>query len=494
MSLRRRRPAIRHPRDAANPSGDAARGGGEHFRRGADPYRLGTRRRSAVFVLFIAAGLIALVVASPASAATRTWSGLGTTNNWTEAANWVGGLIPGAADVATFDGTSAKAATINANISVGGIDITAAYAGAITQAPGSTVTVGASGFSQAGATFTGGTAAMTVNGPYTLSGGSFTATSATLSISGAFTDSSAGSFNAGTGTVALIGGAATIDVPGNETFNNLTHTAGAKTIAAGDTLTVSGNTVLTAGSLAGTGTLAARGAISQASGYGGGAATLLIDGTGAQTFTGAATTAAGTLPALVINKPSGTLTLAGTIRTTNSWTYTAGTLDPGTSTVVFAGGTVSGSHSLNNVEFRATTSIAAGTTLTATGSTALTGGCAQRHRHPGRAGGHQPGSRLRRRDRHPADRRRGRPDPDRILRGRGREPAGRRHQQAVWHPHPGGDGGSIHPHHQQLDVHRGDPRPGHLHGRLRGWHGQRLAHAQQRRIPGDDVDRGGHDA
>src|SRR5439155_10886565 len=80
------------------------------------------------------------------------------------------------------------------------------------------------------------------------------------------------------------------------------------------------------------------------------------------------------LPLVVINKPSGTLTLAGTIRTANNWTYTAGTLDPGTSTVVFAGGTITGSHSLNAVDLRATTSIAAGTTLTVTGSTTLTTG------------------------------------------------------------------------------------------------------------------------
>ena len=55
---------------------------------------------------------------------------------------------------------------------------------------------------------------------------------------------------------------------------------------------------------------------------------------------------------MVIDKPSGTLSLAGTIRSGNGWTYTAGTVDPGTSTVVFAGGTVSGSHALNAVDFR----------------------------------------------------------------------------------------------------------------------------------------------
>ena len=58
---------------------------------------------------------------------------------------------------------------------------------------------------------------------------------------------------------------------------------------------------------------------------------------------------------MVINKPAGTLTLAGTIRTASNWTYTAGGLNAGTSTLVFAGGTISGSHSLNAVDLRATT-------------------------------------------------------------------------------------------------------------------------------------------
>ena len=142
----------------------------------------------------------------------------------------------------------------------------------------------------------------------------------------------------------------------------------AVTLTLNGAIQVAGPTVLTDGTINGAGALQARGDISQASTFDGGTGTLLIDGTGAQTFTGAATTAAGTLPALVINKPSGTLTLAGTIRTTNSWTYTAGTLDPGTSTVVFAGGTVSGSHPLNNVEIRGAVTVPAGTTLALAGS------------------------------------------------------------------------------------------------------------------------------
>ena len=88
-----------------------------------------------------------------------------------------------------------------------------------------------------------------------------------------------------------------------------------------------------------------------------------------QTFTGASTAAAGNLPNLVIDKPSGTLTLAGTIRTSHNWTYTAGTVDPGTSTVVFAGTlAVSGSHTLHDLTIATgTITVAAGTTVTIPG-------------------------------------------------------------------------------------------------------------------------------
>ena len=331
------------------------------------------RRHVAGGLILCALIAVELLLSQPVAAATRTWTGLGATNNWTEPLNWSGSLVPGPADLATFDATSIKDVTINGAVSVAGISIGVGYTGIITQGAGVSVTVGATGFSQADGAFTGTSGAITVNGPFTLTLGSFTATSGTLSVSGSFTHA-AGGFADGGGTVSFGGGAATIDVPATETFNHMTFAAGAKTIAAGDTLTATGSLTLTAGSLAGTGTLAAQGNVSQASTYGGGTATLAIAGAGAQTFTGAATTAAGNLPPFVINKSAGTLTLAGTIRTASSWTYTAGTVDPGTSTVVFAGGTISGSQTLNAVDVRATTSIAAGTTLTAGGSFSQTSG------------------------------------------------------------------------------------------------------------------------
>ena len=64
---------------------------------------------------------------------------------------------------------------------------------------------------------------------------------------------------------------------------------------------------------------------------------LWINGTGSQLFTGSGTTGAGTLPNIVINKASGTLSLASTISCNGDWTYTQGTVSPGTSNVAFIG-------------------------------------------------------------------------------------------------------------------------------------------------------------
>ncbi|HLF61300.1 MAG TPA: hypothetical protein VI980_08995, partial [Acidimicrobiia bacterium] len=225
--------------------------------------------------------------------------GLGSTNNWSEGANWSTGVAPGSLDTAIFNATSSKNATINAAVNVGGIQIDTAYTGTVTQ--GSvTTTVGSFGFNQAGGTFVGSSSAITVNGAFTLSGGGFTSTAGILSVSGDFTHGG-GTFAPNGGTVTFTGGAAIVDVPGTETFNNLRFapaTAGAlKTVTAGTTLIAQGTLTLTEGAI-GTGTVSARGDITQASAFDGGTGLLTIDGTGAQTFTGSATTSAGTLPNL----------------------------------------------------------------------------------------------------------------------------------------------------------------------------------------------------
>ena len=318
----------------------------------------------AIVVFAVAAG-----APTPVRGAVRTWDGEALTDLWSDPLNWSSNLVPGAADTAVFDGTSVKNATIAINTSVGGVQVNAGYTGTITQSAGATLTVGGAGFSQAAGNFVGGTAAITVNGAFALSGGSFTSTTAILTVTGAFTRSGSGTFAHNGGTVAFSTSNVTIDVGGSLAFNNVSFVSGTKTIAAGSTLIV-GGTLNLAGGAVNTGTLAAQADISAQVGFtGGGTATLLIDGAGAQTFTGFHTLAAGSLPNVNIAKPSGTLTLAGTLRTARNWTYTSGGLVATGSTLIFNGTqTITGSHSLDTVQVRGgTLTIAAGTTLTVTG-------------------------------------------------------------------------------------------------------------------------------
>ncbi|MBI3615358.1 MAG: hypothetical protein HY211_02460, partial [Candidatus Omnitrophica bacterium] len=143
--------------------------------------------------------------------------------------------------------------------------------------------------------------------------------------------------------------------------------------------TTGGGVGYTTTGISGTGTIAAQGNVTVDGNNYSGTATLLINGTGNQTFTGSATQTSGYIPNVTINKPSGTLTLAGTIRTYRNWTYTAGTVDAGTSTVVFLGyssaAAITGSHTLNNVTVGyydgGVMTIASGTTLTVAGTLAL---------------------------------------------------------------------------------------------------------------------------
>jgi filamentous hemagglutinin family protein len=238
--------------------------------------------------------------------------------------------------------------------------------------------------------YTGGTGAQNLNGGLTVSGGTFTA-GTTTNVGGNFTVSS-GSFVEGTGTVVLNGGAATIDVVTSETFNNLTiDSTNIKTVAASDTLIVTGTLTLTDGSINQTtipagGTIAGRGNIVQASTFDGGTGRLQIDGTATQTFTGNATTSAGNLPDITINKTGGDITFSGTIRSsgqgTGAWTYTAGTVDMTTNDtlVVFDGtttldGTGTVSMTFDNLRFDGGTTTLAGAlvlagnlTITATGA------------------------------------------------------------------------------------------------------------------------------
>ena len=301
---------------------------------------------------------------------------------------FAGGTISGSHTL--FDVAFRATTTIAAGDTLTATGATTLTAGALNGAGG---TLAAQGSISLAAGYGGGTATLLINGAgaQTLTGSTTNAAGSlpvlvidkpagtlTLAVTaGAFIRTTnnwtylAGSIDPGTSTVVFAG---TQTISGSHALHDVVfRSALTHTVAAGTTLTVGGTLTLTDGTIT-TGTVAAQGDLSQASTFDGGSGTLRIDGAGAQVFTGSALLTTGTLPLLVIDKPAGTLTLAGIIRTTNNWTYLAGTIDPGTSTVVFAGGTISGSHTLFDVAFRATTTIAAGDTLTATGATTLTAG------------------------------------------------------------------------------------------------------------------------
>ncbi|GEM_PF-1840224 len=179
-------------------------------------------------------------------------------------------------------------------------------------------------------TFVGGSGTIDVNGALQLTAGAFTATSGTLSIGTGFTISG-GTFTHNAGTVAFDTGSATINI-GSAILNDLSLAIGTGTLTVTGTVDVDGDFAVT--SLAGIdgGTIAVAGNATSTDTDIVGTATILLDGGGNQTLGVLSST--GDFPNIAINKTGGTLTLEGTIETAD-WTYTAGTVNAGTSTVRF---------------------------------------------------------------------------------------------------------------------------------------------------------------
>jgi len=237
-------------------------------------------------------------------------------------------------------------------------------------------------------------ATATIDGAFTLQAGTFTASSGTTKFGAAETNGSltisGGTFNHNSGTIQWAGAnGATWNVNTSLALNdlNVAATSAGKTftVASGDTITVAGTLTQTKGGIASGGTLEADGDVTVvASTADGGTGTITFGGSSNQTFTHTgATQTSGILPLININKTGGTLTFAaGIIRTTNNWTYTAGTLDATTndSTVVFGSAslTITGSHTLDNVNFNGGSAvnytIANSNTLTVAGTLTLTDG------------------------------------------------------------------------------------------------------------------------
>lgn len=192
-----------------------------------------------------------------------TWDGGGTTDNWSDCANWVGDACPTASDTVVFDATSAAAPHNNSTIdagfgsAIGGITIATGYTGTITQ--GTALTIGSGGYTEASTTgtWTGGSSALTINGAFSITAGAYTPTSGTWTLNGNF--SMTGGTMAGTGKTLIVSSSLSTFTytAGTGNFNvgpgdtgvavTISSNSSAKTIKTGTTLiaTISGDPYMT---------------------------------------------------------------------------------------------------------------------------------------------------------------------------------------------------------------------------------------------------------
>src|SRR5262249_38425091 len=111
------------------------------------------------------------------------WTGLGTTNNWSDPANWSTNAVPAAGATVTFNGTSSKNAVVDAGFAgtVAAVQINSGYTGTRSLNRNLTVT---GAFSEAAGAFSAGANTLLVAGNLTYTGGTFDAGTGTVTING----------------------------------------------------------------------------------------------------------------------------------------------------------------------------------------------------------------------------------------------------------------------------------------------------------------------
>ncbi|MBZ0167426.1 MAG: hypothetical protein K8I00_11525, partial [Candidatus Omnitrophica bacterium] len=258
------------------------------------------------------------------------WDGGGVDNNWTTPQNWLGDVVPSPTDVAIFDITSSKDATIDGNITIMGLLVDSSYTETITQGSGITVDLGTYGYSQEGGSFVASDTTINVAGDWNYSAGTFTANTSTVIL-----DATAGTQTVTSGTIS---------------FNDVTISQTDDTLVINGTMDINGDLSITSVAIMNTGTLAVAGDVTTTDALISGTAIVHFDGATDQTLSASGGT--GELTGVSINKTGGTLTIQDTINIDDTgWTYTAGTVDAGTSTVVFTdtATVASGTMMFNNV-------------------------------------------------------------------------------------------------------------------------------------------------
>jgi hypothetical protein len=170
---------------------------------------------------------------------------------------------------------------------------------------------------------------------------------------------------------------ASISFPINTSLMTITIPLATTITATGDcTIAGAGNLVLNTGNINVSGNLV----LTNTGNGGGGSATINIVGTGSENLDGSAVTVnQSRLPIININKISGTLSLLGNISFSDNLTYTAGTINAGTSTCYIVNNlTITGIFSVYNLSIEpagnTTVTVASGSTITAANTLDLENG------------------------------------------------------------------------------------------------------------------------
>ena len=341
------------------------------------------------FAILIFSGFV-----HPVWAANRYWVSA-VSSNWNNISNWSltsggagGSSVPGSADAVIFDNSGNGNCTIDLSVNITSLTLNATYSGNITQGSNPISVTTTAIFS--GGSFSGGTANIFITGGFTLSGCSFASTAGILELrdNAAFLG---GTFLHNNGTVRFNATNTTTQTMSgiSPTFYILEFVGISRpyTIASIGNITVLNSLNFSGVSyynlFSGTIDLSGDINISNTSFSCGGDAQVNINGTGNQNYNGGAAAGQGALPKLTINKSSGILNLFNYPSVENDFTYSAGTVNPGTSTFCFTHGTVgtytlTGNISLANILFTVNTSgggatLNAASTITALGDLTIGG-------------------------------------------------------------------------------------------------------------------------
>jgi len=219
-------------------------------------------------------------------AATITWAGGGTTNNWSEAANWDTDTVPGSSDTVIFSASSTKDSVWDAS-GPAKIDIfnaSSTYTG--------TLTLGRD---------------VIVNGNWTYGATSFNSQTykITFDTIATFSSSNVRYY----GLVLDISSNGDFNIDGEITVTDILELIDSPEIKGG-AINLHGDINLNGGGYSTSGTIK-------------------INGTGDQTIL----STGGKLPDMIIEKPSGKLYLIGDIGLRGNWTWNSGIVDAGTSTL-----------------------------------------------------------------------------------------------------------------------------------------------------------------